>query len=306
MTYGEIQQLTQDFALMLEKNTFEAAEKYLLEMGDKDIDKLATFKELIDLESIYIEISAHKISLAQFLAKSNGVKALDEDSTRVVFTLADNALFDLDTINEKLKEELGNNFRLLEKYKIGTKVKTWKEVALRAREIKTGLQNYASFVVLLPARVILDLYKARLLTDDVEEAKKLIILANEILVEAGFDPVRSPLNSKMSGVNEKVKNFYKLTNHLQADIEKLFQKESYDDILLYVYDAKLVLETKIFLNEHKIPLDDYKAVRNHLVAVLSKDEFSSRISYEELARGKKPLEKAAAGEAKDLNPAPAI
>lgn len=246
-----------------------------------------TFSENI-LRGILAE---HKKSLAIFLAHQAKVEHLPEDRSRIVFSLAQLKDYtNINALNQRLAEEFGPHFKILEKYNMENRVISWKQVMLRAKEIYNGYYNHAAVSSLDFAEELMVYYNSNQITDPIKIDQILTsyLEINQMFVDRVVDDAVPSLSAN-ADLLAKIKQFYKETNRLQADIDKLDSEINFSKIIDYLQTVKVVMMTRKTLIRGKIPINDREKARFIMLRHCSDFVFDSYLSAEELQRYRIPL-----------------
>jgi hypothetical protein len=230
------------------------------------------------------EIYWHKIRLAKFFAKASKVAAEPEDYMRILFLLAKHADSSIGDTNAAFSKEFGPNFHVYESYKIdGGATKSWRDLAIRAREIKNGMLNHSYLIVKPLVEEIISTYKRNTDTD-LEKIDKIYALANEIVGQTGVMIMDNPNAPENAEIKKKVIEFYKLTNRLNMDIERLDDEYNFDKITAYVNKMRSVYAIKLHMISKDMPFDNLEEAEKFLMKLLGQQEFAQYIDIEELQR----------------------
>lgn len=273
-------------ALLLEKNSYDGVRVTLKKFNAAEYTIFWRF--FLD-DDLLAQVARDKDRLAHLLAKSCGVIALPVDRKRIVFSLAKFSDKNLEGINAELVKEFGSYFRLLPRYVVGKYVKDWKEIVARAEEIRSGYLNLANLAVESQVQGMMRYYKMYKQTDP-KEINDLHNLAIQILTLSVNMVNLPPTVPETADIMPKIINFYRLTNRLQLDIDKLMEDSSIETPVLYITVANAILELKLLLLKKQQPLNDISSAEKEMRKRFRDDYFEANfLTTEELLRRKMPL-----------------
>jgi|GEM_PF-2218107 len=274
----------ENLAYLLEKTKYFELKKIFANFEKADPKDFSyVYLQFAD-DDVLQEIQYHKVRYSKYLEKFLKMKTLPEDRSRIIFTLAKCSGKTLEQANLIWKKEFGENFSLPAKFDIGGgEVRTFEEVAGRAKEIKNGFLNNAYFSVQAQVDELMTYIKSNALSD-LPKIVELYNLAIDILAAIGGIPDGDPSDVVFHETMEKVIQFYKGSNRLQLDIERLNQEEDFSNIIEYVAIEKMVYQTKIHLIGNKHSVNDYAEAERYLLFVLAQLEMVNYITNEEQAR----------------------
>lgn len=271
-------------AYIFETRKFFEVSDFVDKLKEKAPDRYITTLYYIMEGEVLGQIYWHKIRLAKFFAEASKVAAEPEDYMRIIFTLAKCADLSLTETNAIFSKEFGPNFHVYENYKIdGGAIKPWREIAIRAKEIKNGMLNHAYLLVQPLAEEILSTYKRNPDTD-LEKIDKIYALANDIVGEIGVMIMDNPNAPENAETMKRIVEFYKLTNRLEMDIERLKDETNFDKITAYVNKMKFVYATKLYMIGKKLAFDQIDEAQKFIMKLLGQQEFAEYIDLDELKR----------------------
>ena len=274
--------MVRKFALLLENYPYGQVFKYADELRTKNIEQYQAINESVATGALFAIISDHKIALAKILISKSKVNALQEDRTRVVWLLSKYVNSNLKAVNHAFESEFGPDFKIFEQYQIGDKTKTWKELALKAKQIKNGYRNYDFLNVRGTANFILTFYRNFNINDE-KKLEYLSDLGYKILTKSKENPLETINSPGMEEVKKQVIDFYKNAQRLPLDIEALNNEPQMDDINEFVFLVKTASDLRLEQIKIKADLKDTTEVEKYLFEVLG-TSFSDSYMGDELSR----------------------
>ncbi|MFA7252946.1 MAG: hypothetical protein WC107_00145 [Patescibacteria group bacterium] len=292
-----------NYAFYLETHSFEEVKTFVTALPRPDY---INFWYLFFENCLLREIARHKIILACLLAETCGSIAIDDDRKRIIFAIAGMKDGSLNDINITLAKLFQGTFRLNEKYVISQQVKSWQEIVVRCRQIKNGYENLCYLAVKPQVDNFARLYKGSG-EENPETLKKISALAKEILLVM-HNYIEYPITiPQLKEIYPKVVDFYRLTNRLELDIEKLKEEVNCEEALIYIVNAEEIADTKIYLTAHGLKTDNYEEAENYIRERSAMLYFySTLITSSELERAGKPLIRKNQFAAQAAKPSPII
>lgn len=273
----------ENFAYIIESHSFTWVRDFLRDLREKDPEMYSLFWYMIGEAQILNEISYHKVLLGKFLSERAKVNALPEDRTRIVLLLANYARSSFEEVNQVFTKEFGI-FPIYSKYDLGNgSVKTWQEIAYRAKQIENGLRNYFHCAAIPRVKEVLSVYKTN---QEVgyDSLQKLYVQASEIIGQCGDKIDQNPNDPNHNNLKQEIIDFYHQTQRLELDVKKIDEETNYGKIITYVSNLRLVYLSKIYLINRKLPLGNLEVVENFLIELLGKILYSGSFSTEEIGR----------------------
>lgn len=276
--------------LMFERYSFQQVCEYLKNLRLTDVDSYWFLLDAFQNDLFFSALAGHKIALAKIILSSAGVQAMDSDRSRVVWLLARHKDANFKAVSQAFKAEFGPDFQLVEKYLVSKTWHSWKELAVKAAQIRIGFKNY-DFICVRPAVLKMVSFYKSFQQNDVKILDQIIKLGAEILPKTTNNPLLSPTTTEMQPVNDKIAQFYKLTNRLPLDIENIKTKVSYNEINDFIFSAKTSAELRRSMIVNKLEPNDYDWIEGTLYGIYG-TFFSDSYMGDELARHRVQLKAA--------------
>lgn len=273
--------MARQYAFFLERHSYKEVFAFVDNLHKQPDKYWYFYKNLQDLH-IFTIISNHKIALAKILIQAAGVSTLDEDRSRIVFLLAKFYNSNPKAANQAFATEFGANFKILETYQIGKIQKSWKELAIRAKEIHNGYRNFDFLNARFLIRDIFAFYKIFEVKDR-NTLLRLSQLASQILAVTADLPIIYPENPRYGNLKTLVLEFYKLANRLPIDAEVLEEALDFEQINEFVFQVKTAADVRLFLMERKLPPDNFEQAELALLETYS-TMFSDNYMGDDLKR----------------------
>lgn len=275
-----------EFANLLEKNSFGDLKKLLGNLKITDSKKYNRFFADLDEVLLWATVSRQKVELALFVSDQVKVKALPEDTTRIVTKLSRLYGKDINEVNKVLQKEFGDYFIFPSVFVLSNRKISYKEVIMRAREIINGLKNICYLEIEDDANEILVYFKANN-NNGQEELLKLEEVLFRLMAEA--QDVLSFTNiNNYKELKPQLIELYKLTHRTDFDIKTLDDPD-FNEIAKFIYFTAEIVSIKLNLISKNYPPNDIVQARTMVFNDMANKKFQSRISAEEILRTGLPL-----------------
>lgn len=272
--------LLKKFLTTLEKHSFAEVEDFLKSLPSNQArDFLANKVYNTELLSM---ITNHKILLVTALTQAAKVFAEPEDRTRIVFLLAKHSQSTFQAVNHAFELEFGPLFKIFKEYAINGKNRSWRELAIKAGEIRNALRNYDLLNSVPVVDEIMNFYKMYEVNDQ-DKLTTIIDQVNNILPKTGRDPMLLTNNPDIEEAKEKITTLYKSIGRLDIDIKALDSGIDFDQINELLFLLKYSSLTKLLLIDKKTKVTDLVEARNVLLKYFA-SQFSLNYRGDELKR----------------------
>lgn len=274
-------------AIFLETHTYPEIMGYLSKLKKTNSFEYMLFLTMVYTQELLIRINRHKVSLARIIEKNASSAVMPEDRSRIVLLLSELSKYDFEKAKKIFLSEFGPNLPLLPSYRSSTKEYDWAFLSKKAYQIKRGLYNHSYLSVKDTVNKIMSYYKIYG-NYDLEQLKNTEQLAVVIITKLNNNKLLTPSSPQAKEIIELLTKFYKLTNRINIDIEKIDQGEDFYTEKEYVLNLHYVIKTRLALIDKKLSPQNFDLAEKIVFQELGKIKFFDLLSYEEIQRfGKK-------------------
>jgi len=221
------------------------------------------YEAVLHSDYLLSNLAIRKFRIADIVLESSEVVFQPEDRLRCLYLLSRLANTNYKSALQSFQSEFGDGFKLLEHYMVGDKSHEWKEIALKAREVTNG---YKSLDLLLAKEIvdeILGMFND-LLADSISDLTIILELTSDLLAFIEQRD-RNPRNDELGIIQEKMVKLAKKCGWLDIEVEKINQEKDLEKYSQFIQQTRFVAMGKLYLLNHKLPLDDPAPVKTELL-----------------------------------------